>query len=1059
MSGDLKVAVELRADTAQFTAQMQSAAQAQAAFAAQAQSSGTAVASALQSTNTAAQALGGGARAASQAAQALGSASQTASDALAGQAIALMRTVNNLRGVTGSLSAGVIPRLRQLAPLVTGAGLAISGAVGAVALLAKAYINGAREAQAYTQAIVMSGNAAGTTVSQLAGMAHAISQTAGTQGAAAAALAQMAGSGRVAGENLQAFTQVALGLERTVGAPVQQTVGHLSELAKAPLEASVKLNEQYHYLTASVYEQIKALEQQGRTEEAAALAQRTYISEMGRRKDEIVAHLGALERAWNSITGVAKQAWDAMLGIGRAKTPMQQLQEVQQQIAKAAPYNAELAQNAGRGGLAGWLNSREKERSDAQLQALLKQQAALIKTTTLEAQGAAAQAESARLAEAKARWDQEGAQYKSRAVKRDEEIRKAEVEGAALIAKGLETERGLRERIAAIREKYKDPKTAATGATNPEAGALRQDQDYLTRLKAEYEQLLANGGEIEKYTAKQGELVLVKDRLAKGLDSQGKALTAQTRQYLEQRQAVLEETVAQEQSKKAIEDANAARQRAKQAADNWLESMRLGNTDLQIQIDNHGKDKTAIEQSTLARMQEALATGQQIKLGGQLVAVTQDMIGAEQERIDKMQALNAQAWGDTLDKQIAAAREQLVLDQQSIALTGVSSEQRAKIVALKKVELEYTRQINKLTDDLKNKKITQAAYDDTVRKLNETRDIEAAAAVSKAYTEEVTKAADQINQGLTDAFMGAFDSGKSFAKNFRDTLKGMFNNLVLRPVISMIVQPVGGLLSGVVGSFLGGGGSSGGAGGIGNLLGLGNNASSIYTMASGTGGLVNSIGSLAGNFGYGGEFAGLASDLGFYGGSYQEALNASIGLAADATPAAGSAAATLSSVGSALGGAPFGYVAVSLFSNGSSAIGNDSNTAVVAGTAIGAVVGSIFPVIGTAIGAAVGGLIGGVVNAAFGHKLADSGVEGDFGGQTGFEGQSYQFYKGGWFASNKTKHGELDPAVQQGLADQFNAMRAGAAGMAGVLGIGTEAIEGFTAHIKVSLKGLSDEEA
>ena len=46
-------------------------------------------------------------------------------------------------------------------------------------------------------------------------------------------------------------------------------------VAKEPLAASLKLNQGTNYLTASVYEQIRALVAQGKAAEAASLAQNT----------------------------------------------------------------------------------------------------------------------------------------------------------------------------------------------------------------------------------------------------------------------------------------------------------------------------------------------------------------------------------------------------------------------------------------------------------------------------------------------------------------------------------------------------------------------------------------------------------------------------------------------------------------------------------------------------------------------------------------------------------------------------------------------------------------
>ncbi len=224
-----------------------------------------------------------------------------------------------LRAMTGAIT-----------PAAAGFGL-LAGTVGVAAL---AYYKGSAEADGYRESIVMSGNAAGTTVGQLTDMARAIAQVTGTQGAAATALAQMAGSGDIAAENLQHFAAVAMDLERYVGVPVKNVVTDLEKLADAPLAASIKLNQQYHYLTEAVYSHIKALDEQGKKEEAGAAAQRAYIAAFEARKNEIVANLGSIERAWYSVAGVAKKGWDAILGVGRATTDEQNLAQLRENLAR-----------------------------------------------------------------------------------------------------------------------------------------------------------------------------------------------------------------------------------------------------------------------------------------------------------------------------------------------------------------------------------------------------------------------------------------------------------------------------------------------------------------------------------------------------------------------------------------------------------------------------------------------------------------------------------------------------------------------------------------------------
>lgn len=222
---------------------------------------------------------------------------------------------------------GFAPMFRGLTAAITPAVIGFTGLAAAGGLLVGTYSQGAAEADAYRRALVLSGNAAGTTRSQMTGLAQSIDQVVGTQNLAAEVIAQVVGTGRVAAQNIELVSTTAIRLQRDAGIAVKDTVAEFAQLGKEPLEASKRLNEQYNYLTVKVYEQIKALEKRGQVEQAADLAQRTYATAMASRAAELEAGLGSIERAWRSVKDFAAEAWDAMLGVGRKKTPQQELAE------------------------------------------------------------------------------------------------------------------------------------------------------------------------------------------------------------------------------------------------------------------------------------------------------------------------------------------------------------------------------------------------------------------------------------------------------------------------------------------------------------------------------------------------------------------------------------------------------------------------------------------------------------------------------------------------------------------------------------------------------------
>ena len=275
---------------------------------------------------------------------------------------------------------------------------------------------------------------------------------------------------------------------------------------------------------------------------------------------------------------------------------------------------------------------------------------------------------------------------------------------------------------------------------------------------------------------------------------------------------------------------------------------------------------------------------------------------------------------------------------------------------------------------------------------------DASAQAAKAAAEDWQKTADSINQSLTDALMRGFESGKDFGKNLKDTLVNMFKTMVLRPTISAILAPVAGGLSGAANA-----GGVGGGGGFSGIANLASSAQSMVTLGgqvlSGTMSIANALGTVAAN----------ATGTGISG---LLATNGAFGTAAGAGGAAGLGASVTAGL-AAIG--PVGWAAI-----------------------------------------AVGALgLGG----AFSRKLKDSGIEGSFGGERGFEGNSFEFLKGGLFRSNKTNRNPLNEEVRKGLADAFGAMRVQVGTFAAALGLNTAQIAGFTASIKLSTKGLSAEDA
>jgi phage-related minor tail protein len=440
--------------------------------------------------------------------------------AIAGQqqmTVSAAQTANALRQVPmqftdifTSLAAGQPPLMvllqqgGQLKDSFGGAGAAaqalggyVAGLISPTTLLAAAvsatvigYAMGSQEQQRFAAGLILSGNAAGTSAGQLATMAASLDalSNGGTQSKAAEVLNIIAGAGEVAAGSLQRFTQVAIAMERAGGPAAAETAKAFAELGKSPLQASMRLTESMRYLDAATAEQIATLERQGRTTEAAQLAQDAYANALEQRAPEMEARLGTLERLWRGIKDATKEAGDELLQLGRSASVRDQVQAIEQQLGRA-----QRLQGNGGGGFLGQLLGGNQAELQAQREALLEQ--ARLLQRSAEAQGVRTRQEEAGLV-----WMREGQRFLSDRVKLEEEVLRIRNQGLA----AGKSEEQIAERLRAlVAQRF----SAKAGAADP------ADRDRERALRAEARLLAELSGVTTDYAA---DLQTLNDAYARG---------------------------------------------------------------------------------------------------------------------------------------------------------------------------------------------------------------------------------------------------------------------------------------------------------------------------------------------------------------------------------------------------------------------------------------------------------------------------------------------------------------------------------------------------------------
>lgn len=249
----------------------------------------------------------------------------------------LMQQGGQLKDMFG----GVVPAAKALGSTLVGIVSPATVAAAALGTVAYAAYAGIKRDEQLNSAITMAGNAAGVTVSQLNSMVNSIGNATGSFSSAQDAVVQLAGNSKIAGDAFELVASAAVNMKDVTGQSIEDTIAQFNKLADDPVKASQALDAQYHYLNASTFERIKALEDQGRQEEAAALAQKSYAQAMKERAEEVKANLNALGRAWAWVGEEASKAWRAMSSITQASTTEDLLKKYQERLADLGPAQTE----------------------------------------------------------------------------------------------------------------------------------------------------------------------------------------------------------------------------------------------------------------------------------------------------------------------------------------------------------------------------------------------------------------------------------------------------------------------------------------------------------------------------------------------------------------------------------------------------------------------------------------------------------------------------------------------------------------------------------------------
>ncbi len=952
----------------------------------------------------------------------------------AGARTEVLRLVNDLvNGNFGRFDQSAVvlaERMDLLGAVTSGAGLAIAAIAAPIVAMGAAMLIVAHQNNAMNDALVLTGDYAGTTVDGLRSMAQAATAGGATFNTAADAVTQLAATGKLTGEEISGLGRTTADVATYTSMSVKQMVDEFTKLADEPVKASVKLNDTYHYLTAATYDQIVALEKQGDATGAAQLAVETFSKAMDDRTHDIAKNQGVILSGWRDIKSMINGAIEAVGMFGATATPGQVVAQLQSRKAAWLPNGT-------------WTSDDEAE---------LQKAIAAFQAAKKKAQDDADQKQHEQdVINGKRAYDTWNTQFATPAEKRAKEIQ-TYIDTIATPL-NLSPEQQIADEQKII-DKYKDKKTGThsvgavdvtqlQGEVQAVKDQLDQELAYVKSSQTQLDALYKSGGigENAYYTQTRDNIVKTASERAKAFDDEAailaKGLT--NHKLSAQQHATLQ---------KQIDDLH-----AKSAA--AIESGMLGIAD------SAGKEQAALDkvnqsfldsidkQTTAAEQQDQTLQDQIATFGMTKAAIDNLKAARADEAVATMEADRAERLrnDDMADTKVIDARIEKE-KQLAAALHGVASDQ------------------TKLDDDQQLKK----QQDDVVKSWQST--------------------IDGIGTDFHNGFLQMLTNGKNGWDSFTKSLVNTFETTVVNELykafaqkwVINVVANIAGLVggSGIENQILQNNGMASSA------MGGMNNLSTGYSaltkgygylqglMGVGYGSAGSAIGGAAGAFGAStaGAFGALSTTGGAAAAAAESgALSSSAalgglygsttaGVGAASAAAGGSAAATSGAAGAGLTGAAssMGWVPVVGWilagmaldakmmgqgwnpDNGSiSGIGKGIGSASLASYDLAKAVGIPSGIANILTGAST-------ISRLFGRKdptVDTAGVEGTVTVANGFQGQDFADWtaKGGLFRSDA--HGtQHSPATQEQI-DLINGTVVGTVAVVNQLGNAIGGIDGL----------------
>jgi phage-related minor tail protein len=671
--------------------------------------------------------------------------------------------------------------------VVIGVGLAIAGLVYEMA-------KGQSQTKELNNAMILTNGYAGETRDSLESLAHTVGSLHGNYTEAYQAATELTKSGKFTADQIAGITESVVGLEHAFGTKLNVSIKEFESLsvkgtglaAVGGLQVSKaleKLDEQYHFVTVSLMEEILQLEKEGKAREASELAIKAYTDETKRAATESVQNIGLIEKSWNGVTWAVKSVVQSMADLGKKETDSFREQNLLLKLDKNKD---------------GSLVTDESQMTPKGL-AFYKDYVALEKELDDSNQKAI---QTAKETEARSNANH---QLVLREIEDKKLLKKSQGELQDVLDKSRAEDDILEAGIPGYKEKNAqlilDREAALIKGHSEKVRAIKNDgrktvlQDSLASDKADYDQAKEAADQTEKMLKEWADASLITRQTE--YDSVGASRQAQ----LAALDIMKRDELATLAKYKPLNDADAVAtiKRTNDVARNYeLAAQKI-------------KDATELTQQQIIDKSVKAATTDDDKEIKQL-----------NDKIDKQKLFNAEI-GKTAAQKEEAKKQ---LDDESLA-----QEQFAAILLDIKLKTEDLGVVEKAVTEAELAKINEIIT--KRQQYNDLLAVGVSTLEAAAAQKEIDKQYNQFNKKLSDDLASAIvdGGGRGVKKLIRD-MELAFAKAILQPILQPITSAISSFLYPTA-TQAGGVAGASGAGGVGGAIGLANAATSAYKMLSG----------------------------------------------------------------------------------------------------------------------------------------------------------------------------------------------------------------------------------